>query len=243
LKKLFVFLFLISFSFLATVIGVRWDLIQRAPNTVSQSEDSLFPPAFSATPYPLHNSSFTVVVVGRNNGAWVEKTLDSIFSQNYDNFRVIYVDDASNDGSFELARDKIYDMKYLTSVTLLQNEEEKGVFASLRYAIQTCGEKEIIVFVKGTDWLAHEWVLQRLNQYYADADLWMTYGGCKIYPGFESNFGNKNFPLQTFYVDLFKRLDGSTSNFTSLLLEMAEKHVQSLSEVLYISNSQGRDEI
>ena len=47
---------------------------------------------------------FVIMVPSYNNAEWFERTLDSIFSQTYQNFRVIYIDDASTDGAGEFVR-------------------------------------------------------------------------------------------------------------------------------------------
>ena len=44
---------------------------------------------------------FVVIVPSYNNSEWVERNLRSIFEQKYDNFRVIYIDDASTDGTWD----------------------------------------------------------------------------------------------------------------------------------------------
>jgi len=218
--------------------------------------------AFQPSLYPLHNRAFVIIVIGYNNGASVEKTLQSIFSQNYEQYRVIYIDDASDDGSFELARERIYDSGQMMRVTLAKNERRVGMLANLSRAVQACQDAEIAVVVDGEDWLAHEWVLPRLNQYYANSDLWMTYGQYREYPqyslGFskpmaaEGNLRQEPFSashLKSFYAGLFKKipekelmeegrffLSASELAFMLPLLEMAKGHSTFVPEVLYIAN-------
>ena len=62
---------------------------------------------FRSVDYPLEYRPFTLVAIGRNNGAFVDKTLRSMFSQVYPNYRIIYVDDGSTDGSFSLVKDLV----------------------------------------------------------------------------------------------------------------------------------------
>ncbi len=170
---------------------------------------------FTPTPFPIKNQSFTIVVVGANNGAFVTKTLASVFSQNYEAYRVIYIDDASTDGSFEVARDFLYDHNERTQVTLVQNEAPLGTLANIARAVETLDDQEIVVILEGEDWLAHEWVLQRLNAYYANPDLWITFGKYKNFPSYEtglvseeSHARNGSFTslhLNTFYAALLSR--------------------------------------
>ncbi|HEX2583135.1 MAG TPA: glycosyltransferase family A protein [Chlamydiales bacterium] len=210
---------------------------------------------FQRTLYPVTNRSFAVVIIGRNNGAFVEKTLQSVFSQNYLDFRIFYVDDGSNDGSFELASDLIYESGQLMRVTMIRNEEPLGTLASLRQVVDTCPDSEILVVMGGQDWLAHEWVLSTLNQYYSDPDLWLTFGQYREYPEYSLGFCRplrddrdlRHQPLiashlKTFYAGLFRQIQPQDLIFETDLaymlpmLEMARGHSTFIPEILYIEN-------
>ena len=231
------------------------------PNRLTQKETSFT--RFSPAAYPIENHPFAIVIVGRNNGAFLEKTLKSVFSQKYENFRLIYIDDASNDGSFEMARDLVLESGFLTQVTLVQNGEILGPVANLFRAVEVCEEEEIVVVLNGEDRLAHEWVLDRLNRYYANPDLWLTFGQYVEYPTFKegdcrplegNEFRSAPFTashLKTFYAALFKQLReydltyqgkyvSAAAEMTYMipLLEMAKDHSQFLPEILYLSLSQ-----
>lgn len=211
---------------------------------------------FQPTVYPSVNRPFVVIVVGYNNGAFLEKTLRSIYAQNYNNYRMVYVDDASTDGSFELAQQLIYDTD--RKVSFIRNQTRLGVLANVSNVIQDCLDDEIVAIVGGEDWLAHEWVLSRLNQYYANADLWVTYGRCceypkytlgpKIAPARDKSFGNLR--LNTFYAGLFKEIgaedffdgelvlsSGVDMAYMIPMLEMAQGHSTFIPEIFYVANA------
>lgn len=223
---------------------------------------------FRALEYPLEYRPFTLISIGHNNGAFVEKTLRSMFTQVYPNYRIIYVDDGSTDGSFSLVKDLVASSGFRDKVTLICNEGLRGELANLCQALKECEDQEIIVWIGGSDWLAHEWVLSRLNGYYADPDLWMTYGQYREFPGYrlgacapydrmeweQKGFRGSPFVashLKTFYAGLFKRISEEDlmyqGEFLSMaidaavmtpLLEMAKDHFQCISEILYIANQQ-----
>ena len=276
--RFLLFLFCLSAAVLFGFGAARW----KKMGTVHKSA-SLSP--FSPTQYPLQNRSFVVVMIGRNHGAYLEKGLNSIFSQNYDRFRIIYVDDGSDDGSFELAselipnsvknlefeghqkgpdlndhsspilmqygssRDRsnlgpseplkfqVFDrLRYIpNSVELIHRDQPIGFLPNLTSVVRSCSDEEIVVVLHGEDWLAHEWVLQRLNQYYANPDLWLTAGGSCDYPTFERS-PERPFPqegMRSFYAGLFKKVDDAEG-----YIEMAQDHFVLLPEVLYIVNRQ-----
>lgn len=261
MKKLVLFFLLVGAVFVAGYASARW-LHQRS---VAAAREESFDHGFRPNPFPLQNRPFVVVVEGYNNGASVEKTLKSVFSQNYENFRIIYIDDGSNDGSYELARDLLYDSDHLLKVTLVRNEKRGGDLSNLVRAVEACADEEIVVVLAGNDWLAHEWVLQRLNGYYADPDLWLTYGSSRDFPTFQiggakafkaqelrdgfrgASFGS--FHLKTFYAALFRKIQeadlifqgkflSSELGYMIPLLEMGRDHFQYIPEILYICNRQ-----
>lgn len=221
---------------------------------------------FRPTDYPLEQRPFVIVVIGRNNGAFVEKTLRSIFFQQYQNYRLVYVDDGSDDGSYSLVKDVIEGCGLKEISTLVRNEEPIGQLANLYAVLKEAADHEIVVWVDGHDWLAHEWALSRLNSYYADSDLWLTFGQYREFPdyrlGSSSPFsyalwkekGVRQIPfaashLKTFYAGLFKHIDPADfayqGTFLSVgadlavmvpLFELADGHFQFIPEVLYIAS-------
>lgn len=157
----------------AAAFGVGKWLSQR------EASSCLFEPSV----YPVEDLPFAVAVYGRNNGAYLEKVLQSVFAQRYPNFRVIYLDDHSDDGSFELAKEILGHR-----AEAIQNEKELGKEASFAKVKSLCKENEILLFIEGEEWLAHEWVLARLNQYYAHPDLRVATGLGRRYPDLTQTF-------------------------------------------------------
>lgn len=256
MKKAFIwFLFLSIFIGGSFAAGRTWQAKRRS-HVASSDFDNGF------RPVPLVNGyrHFVVIVSGCNNGAFVEKTFESVFAQQYDAYRMIYIDDASADGSYELARDLIYSNEKSRKVSLVRNEHPLGRLANWTRAVHSCKEDEIVVLLDGEDWLAHEWVFANLNRYYADPDLWMTYGQYREFPTFQLGLCRpyktneiesvRSAPfaashLKTFYVGLFRKISESDLVFSDAadlaimlpMLEMARSHFQFIPDVLYLSNS------
>lgn len=216
---------------------------------------------FSPAQFVLKNRPFVIVVVGHNNGATVEKTLNSVFFQSYENFRLIYLDDASTDGSQMIAQDAINRSTRMVPVTFVQNDEKLGELANIFRAIEPCEDHEIVIVLQGEDWLAHEWVLQRLNAYYSDPDLWIATGASIDFPTFQKvaqveMHSLRAHPvtttqLKTFYVGLFKKIRESDFIYSGQflpacaelaymtpMLEMAFEHFHEIQEVLYVHNQE-----
>lgn len=267
MKKAFLWIFTLLVVGLGSLSLGR--LYQQQHATFADQESVDWDNGFRLAPYPCQSRSFVIFICGFNNGAFLEKTLRSVFSQVYDNYRLIYIDDASTDGSYELARDCISRSGYSSRAAFVHNDQKLGLLANLVRAVQGCKDQEIVILLHGQDWLAHEWVLERLNQYYADPDLWLTYGQYREFPSYrlgnDRNYQQSEWKsirqsslishhLPSFYAALFKRIKESDLLFQGAflpecgelavmlpMLESARDHFQFVSEILSISNQRACD--
>lgn len=229
----------------------------------SQALTSLFQPNI----FPIIDHKFVIAIVGQNNGAFVDKTLKSVLNQKYINFRVIYIDDGSIDGSLMAAQNVVQELKMETKVAFYQNPTQSGYLANLLQIAPLCEDDEILVLLGQEDQLSHLWVLQRLNQYFANPDLWMVLSRHLQYPSFKEScdfhpFDIKNIRqgpfatqnLKAFYATVLKKMDPTDLMYQSQfmpdqteisylipLLEMTEDHVHFIDEVLYLSKTKGQE--
>lgn len=118
-----------------------------------------------------------------NNEQWCEYNLSSMFSQNYDNYHVIYVDDKSTDNTYERVCEYVKVHGVQDKITIIKNEERMGAMANQYHAIHSCDPTDLIIIVDGDDFLAHRDVLSFINQLYATHDVWLTYGQFTEYNG------------------------------------------------------------
>lgn len=123
----------------------------------------------------LEQKSFVIVTASYNNKDWYQRNLDSIFSQTYPHWRLVYINDFSIDGTGDLVHNYVHERGMQDRVLLLNNKRRRGHLANQYNAIHMCAKNEIIVIVDGDDWLAHTHVLEYLNHVYQDNVL-MTYG-------------------------------------------------------------------
>lgn len=108
-----------------------------------------------------------------------KKNLLSVFNQTYQNYRVIYIDDCSPDGTGFAVREFVAQMEQQYRVQVIVNDVSLGALANRYLATQMCDDREIIVTLDGDDMLAYEHVLEHLNGIYQDEHVWMTYGQFK----------------------------------------------------------------
>ncbi len=142
---------------------------------------------FFITFYVCAQKKLVVFVTGYNNVLWVKKTLDSIFSQRYQNFRLLYFDDASTDGAVDVVCDYIKENNISDRVTFIANKTRQRKLANLYRGFYLCDDDEIIVFVDGDDWLVHDRVFEKIVSEYKDPNVWMTYGSYCNKPKIEAD--------------------------------------------------------
>ncbi len=157
--------------------------------------------------------------------------------QQYQNYRIIYINDASTDDTDNKLEEYITTKPMPCNIEIITYQEPQGKLSAFYTAIHNCDDEEIIVLLDAQDWLANEWVLGNLNKEYASKDIWLTFGtstsepkGCNI--GLrngtvpdeiqQKRYFRKIFPympLRTFYAWLFKQIheedliDPATNDF------------------------------
>jgi glycosyltransferase involved in cell wall biosynthesis len=214
----------------------------------------------------LVQKEFIVVVPSFNNDHYFERNLSSIFSQDYPNYHVIYIDDNSTDNTFSEVSEYIRKNGFEDKVTLIHNATNQKALYNLYRAILGCKNDQIIVLLDGDDWFATNHVLSDLNNYYQNDDMWMSYGQYIRHP--DKQIGmctpvTKEFlssakmrhekwqysHLRTFYAGLFKkiRLEDLVEEgkfYTAAwdlaimfpMMEMAREHVFFTPDILYVYN-------
>ncbi|OGB83705.1 hypothetical protein A3F66_05310 [candidate division TM6 bacterium RIFCSPHIGHO2_12_FULL_32_22] len=201
-----------------------------------------------------------IIIPSYNNSKWYKRNLDSVLSQHYSNYSVIYIDDNSSDNTAELVESYTNMHK---NITLIKNKNRNGALKNIYEAIKLCDDNDIIVTLDGDDWFAHEKVLSTINYYYSKYDIWITYGQFIRWPFGEigqckelnSNVDFRKldnwYPshLRTFYAWLFKGIkdqDLKAENeffivswdlaFMIPMLEMAKAHFKFINQILYVYN-------
>lgn len=206
---------------------------------------------------------FKIIIPSYNNSQYYQKNLDSIISQTYKNYEIIYIDDCSTDNTHELVLEYIKRHKISDKIRLLKNLKNlKAGYNRYIGAHLSETSNTVLLFVDGDDWLKHENVLSYLNTIYQDQNIWLTYGQFEFLSGVKSAIHevdrNTNFRthpwvtwhLRTCRAALFHRIKLKDflyqGNFFTMapdipeslpMLEMAKNgHIRCIKESLYIYN-------
>lgn len=156
----------------------------------------------------MKQTKFKIVVPSYNNEKWVEPNVASILNQTYENYEVLYIDDASTDNTHEKVLSIV---STIGTWKVIKNEKNmrRGYNISphsphIRDFVKD--SDDVLVFVDGDDWLYDNNVLHKLNEEYLENDYWMTYGRMVCYPdGEEGNPQNTPYSREVYRENLFRR--------------------------------------
>ena len=138
-----------------------------------------------------------VIIPFYNPGEFLELCVNSVLTQNYDNYEVLFINDCSSDGSPQ---------KYIPTQTVVKNELGENVnqyshpilgktkcknvlywdsptrmtaLVNLHNGIThfATDPDDIVVLLDGDDWLLNKNVLSYINEFYeSNKDCWLMYG-------------------------------------------------------------------
>lgn len=189
------------------------------------------------TPHKEHH--VVIVVCSYNNLPFYQKNLDSILSQDYHNYHVVYIDDHSPDGTGEAVQRYIQNHHLENKITLIENPVNTRQLRNTYYAVhQYSHDDDVIIILDGDDWFAHPQVLSALNMVYQNPDVWMTSGnyiqdrGFLLVPNYtpphtydvttlRSSYNVPPPHLRSFYSWLFKQIPLEDLLFEGAFIPMA----------------------
>jgi glycosyltransferase involved in cell wall biosynthesis len=207
-----------------------------------------------------------IVIASYNNRNWVHENLTSVFTQDYSNYRVVYIDDASVDGTADMVESVVREQAQEARFALIRNTTRKGGLCNLYETVMNCSDEEIVINLDGDDWFANPYVLKIVNKAYSRQKVWLTHGTLIEYPQnvlgwsipiprkiIKTNaFRTYRCPshLKTFYAWLFKKIDLEDLKYQGEffpmtwdqaimfpMIEMAGKHHTFISEPIYVYNT------
>lgn len=160
-----------------------------------------------------------------NPGEFLEQCVASVVSQKYDNFKVVFVDDCSTDGSFDkLPKDN-------PNVVIVKNETRKTALENIHDAIMNhCEPDDIVALIDGDDWLPNKNVLSYINDFYLKNNCWIMYGQANWTDGrrgFASAYSTTEFEnlrkspfrvshLRTFRAGLYQKIKDQDAEFSCM---------------------------
>jgi glycosyltransferase involved in cell wall biosynthesis len=170
-------------------------------------------------------NNIKVITPFYNPGEFLETCVNTLMSQKYENFKVLFVDDCSTDGSFDkLPHDN-------EKAIVIKNEIRKTALENIHNAIiNHCEPDDIVILIDGDDWLPNKNVLSYVNDFYNQNDCWIMYGQSQWTDGrrgFASAYSAEEFKnirkspfrvshLRTFRAGLYQKIKEQDSEFSCM---------------------------
>jgi glycosyltransferase involved in cell wall biosynthesis len=119
---------------------------------------------------------FVILTTSYNNKDYYKKNLTELFKQTHTDWVCYFVDDKSDDSTYELAYDYAKSCSMLDKMIFIKNEKNLGALENQYHVISKCDDHQIIVIYDGDDWFLDPGVLDYVAQIYQDQNVWLTYG-------------------------------------------------------------------
>ena len=195
-----------------------------------------------------------------NASKYLNNCVNSLLRQKDKDFQVYFIDDLSNDNSYEVLESLV---KNDNRFHLIKNEEKKYKLKNIDDLISTFDDQDIVIELDGDDFLLSDETISDIKKIYSDKNTWLT-NGSFIYSNGTHGFSSKANPntirkdvftfshLRTWKTFLWKAipknyfLDTDGNYFKSAtdvaysfaLLELSgEKHYKFLPKTYYVYNA------
>jgi glycosyltransferase involved in cell wall biosynthesis len=173
----------------------------------------------------IKNNKIKVIIPLHNPGDYFDMCVNSVLTQDYDNYEVLFIDDFSNDDSYnkipaciyqtddknEPVRDEkgeliiteihpILEITKCLKVNAWKSSRRLTALPNIHNAIinASTDPDDIIFILYGDDWLSNKNVLKKINEIYNEKDCLMTYGSSKLTDGkkcYSTTYQEKEFPI------------------------------------------------
>jgi hypothetical protein len=128
-----------------------------------------------------NQTSFVFIMPSYNGVKWIKRIFDSIRSQTYTNYRIIYVDDCSTDNTVK----EINTYKRTNpqmNIEVITNQTRQWPAYSRFVACRQVYDHEVCVFLDGDDWLVDNECLSTLNTVFHNPNIYATFGSMSNAP-------------------------------------------------------------
>lgn len=181
------------------------------------------------------NKSFTFVLYAYNQASWVQRALASIFEQDYENFRIILIDDGSKDETYNQALSYILENNQVDKTLIIRNPEKIGYDSCLSQVLKTILDQEIVIPMQAKDFLSSSQVLTTLHNIFQDPEIWMVKAQSLIYPEYKKTEDG----LKVFYSGAMHSKRNKLIDSLEELFDENHENLAVIPDVLFLENQAG----
>jgi glycosyltransferase involved in cell wall biosynthesis len=170
-------------------------------------------------------NKIVVIIPFYNASSFLERCVNSVITQDYDNFQVIFIDDCSTDNSWDYLphNDK--------RCVCIRNEKNVTALPNIHNAILNyCDTDDICVLLDGDDAFLKKNTLTYVNSFFEQNDCWIMYGQFMFSTGgigFASAYTEEEFKnirkapfrvshLRSFKAGLYHKISEQDSDFSCM---------------------------
>jgi glycosyltransferase involved in cell wall biosynthesis len=102
---------------------------------------------------------FSIIISVYNLEKYISKAIDSVLSQNFNNYEIIIINDGSTDNTWSILEQ--YAISH-DNINIVNNEKNIGLGASRNVGLSIC-KGQYILFLDGDDYLYDNSTLERIN--------------------------------------------------------------------------------
>ncbi|MEB0260654.1 MULTISPECIES: glycosyltransferase family 2 protein [unclassified Mucilaginibacter] len=117
----------------------------------------------------MHDFKISVITVSFNAQSTIERSIQSVISQNYDNVEYIIIDGRSSDSTVSIAE------KYRDHIKVLVSEPDKGIYDAMNKGI-ALATGDVVGILNADDFFANEYVLTVVVDAFKNNNTAIVYG-------------------------------------------------------------------
>lgn len=120
----------------------------------------------------------SILLLSMNHELYIENSIESLKDQTYTNIEIIYLDNASSDGTFETAENAL--QKSGIPSKAFYNKESNGISKNLNF-MYTQSSGLFIICLSSDDWLTKDSVEEKINYFDLHPEFGMVYSSSYSY--------------------------------------------------------------
>lgn len=128
----------------------------------------------------------SILLVSMNHEPYVEKCISSLFSQTYQNFEILYLDNNSIDATFEKAEKLL--MSGVIPFKALKLVEPKGISVNLNQLLHM-SSGQFVIALSTDDWLTDNSIEEKVNYFIEYPQVALVYSN-SVYFFYDKGAGN-----------------------------------------------------